>query len=69
MSENLNVVSRPSQVLIEDVRISAAGGELSLLGQVVSIDIYESIFSPFMTGNMLIADGVSFMKNLSHHWS
>ena len=62
MSENLNVVSRPSQVLIEDVRISAAGGELSLLGQVVSIDIYESIFSPFMTGNMLIADGVSFMK-------
>ena len=62
-SENLDVQARVNQVTVEDVRISAAGGDLSLLGQVVSLDIFENIFSPFLTGNMILSDGVGMMKN------
>ena len=40
-SENLNVVTRPGQVTIEDVRISAGGGSLSILGQLLSLDFYD----------------------------
>ena len=63
-NENLNVVSRPGQVTIEDVRISAGGGSMSILGQLLSFDFFESIFSPFMIGNMVIDDGVGLIKNL-----
>ena len=62
-SENLNVVTRPGQVTIEDVRISAGGGSLSILGQLLSLDFFESIFSPFMIGNIVIDDGIGLIRN------
>ena len=63
-NENLNVVSRPGQVTIEDVRISAGGGSMSILGQLLSLDFFESIFSPFMIGNMVVDDGIGLIRNL-----
>ena len=63
-NEKLNTITRPGQVTIEDVRISAGGGSMSILGQILSLDFFESIFSPFITGNLLINDGIGMIGKL-----
>lgn len=56
-SSNSNIVQQAGDVTINDVIITTAIGlTQSILPQVEKIEIYESIFSPFITGKVFVRD-------------
>ncbi len=61
-NEELN---RAGDVLIEEISlVSAAGFSLDIRSFLVELNIYESVFSPVMSGNMVVSDSLNLFKEL-----
>lgn len=61
----VNVNARPGDIDIRSVIIKTAGGEeADITGLTVRFSIYENLFSPTLTGNILIADGIGAITAL-----
>lgn len=64
MSSLNNTISFAGEVIIDEVTIvNTKGFAQTITAQVAGIEIYEDIFSPFITGNLIIRDGVD-LNNL-----
>lgn len=65
MSSPTEFLQKASEVLIEEMfLVSSSGVVVDLKTFFKEISIFESIYSPFMSGNILIADNLNLIKNL-----
>jgi len=61
MSLPTDVISFAGDVTINEVTIiNTRGFAQTITAQVAGIEIYEDLFSPFITGNIIVRDGVDF---------
>jgi len=66
MTSQAEFLQRASEVLIEElVLISSTGVLVDLKTFFKEINIFESVYSPVITGNILIGDNINLIKNLT----
>ena len=63
--DDRNYMVREDDVIVDDVVLeTTVGGKTSILGSVSSIGLFEDIFTPFMTGQLVLADGNNLTQKL-----
>lgn len=63
--DDRNYMVREDDVIVDDIVLeTTVGGKTSILGSVSSIGLFEDIFTPFMTGQLVLADGNNLTQKL-----
>jgi len=58
-------LKRAGDIVIDDLSIYTRGGEsVSLTDYLVELNLYESIFTPYITGNIVLSDSKNLLKNI-----
>lgn len=59
------IIRKAGDIILEEVTLVTRGNEkLSLLDYLVELNIYESMFSPGVTGNLVISDSKNLLRNV-----
>lgn len=65
MSSNFSIIGGAATPIIDGITlISTLGDPISLIPQLQSLTLYEDIFSPVLSGEILIADNVGYFDHL-----
>ena len=53
----------PGDVNIQEARVRSSNGFVQdILGQVVQVEVFEDIFSPFITGTLVLSDAIDLVN-------
>ena len=63
MSDNASIVTTGFEIISLDI-VLKNGKEISLKGLYQEINLYDSVFSHCLTGNILITDSIGLINNL-----
>jgi hypothetical protein len=65
MAESQDVYRKTNDVNFEYMKLrSGQGGAIDVSNLVLSVDLFEDIYSPFMTGTVTISDGIGLRSHL-----
>ena len=62
---NNNTLIEPTQFKLEQVSLVTKGGVIGLIDQVEEINIYDNLFLPVMSGQILIRDAAKLIERLA----
>ncbi len=65
MSDNASVVTTGFEIISLDI-VLKNGQEISLKGLYQEINLYDSVFSHCLTGNILITDSIGLINSLQY---